>query len=481
MDSFNSFIELLLQVRDKADTCGDKYINLVLSGDSADAQLLDSVLTLLDWADTHQVADALNFFIDESLVDSDEVRSLLAKGCTDPWKLVVRKSALQPAFSQSAIQETVFFLSKDEFDSWVDNIDPLKNPDSQVAENKQLIIYSPSVQEPFGGPCLAVLPLRYKGEVVFSEAPRLLPDSEQIILQVHLVPTTLIRLTPRSLSLTWGNCSQAAAEPFRRASANSLAACMVDVLYGHSRVVIKGVRRLEVPIYQHADPEITVEHLDVFERAVSWLYEERTDTRSRLLGDRISLDADKNKSLVANLAEHLDDSLTQAIEQYRFVVLDRKDEFVREQRELLKDIRKQAEVYAEKTRALVSAFSRDALAAFVFASLSLGRIVDGSTLTISPAGEVFFKILAGYFVISIFLQLIAAWRDISLSNEELLKWSHVSRDYLSKAEVDKHIVDDLGGRRRTFWTFMVGMIVIYGALAASSWNLHTLIKYYSTV
>jgi phosphopantetheine adenylyltransferase len=314
-------------------------------------------------------------------------------------------------------------------------------------------------------------------ELSFSK-PRSFPDANVILEQVHLLSSSVTTISPLPYVLDWGDISGNTAKPFRRAVGEALSACLVDSFYKNSKVTLQGMKRLELDL-AHATDDPQSECLDRLTEAVRWVYQtdERPETRKKLLADRITLDADLSKSLLENFCVHIEEALTQAKEQYEFVINNRKDEYAKELRELLKDVRTQADLYAEKTRSIVNGLLRDALGALLLTSLTLFARLSSSSVNLGAIEiSTLFKALSIYFIISLILQTRVSCSDIFLSTKELNHWAEAARHYLSSKMVKVHLEDSLSDRRKSFWITLAIISVLYVILAIVSWNIPSILN-----
>jgi len=482
---------LILKLRDqiselynKASSTEDGVEDLCINGEGG-VELLQLASDVIFLAKRLNVHTSMLLEIDEEYTEVDGIAPYLTGTYSfSKWRLNISKTVfsrdLKAKDSDPAI---LFFFDQDVFKDWLDVFNPLKSNNNVFVQNESVIIFLVGLEASYGGPRLAVLPLE-SSEDIDSWWPSKdeLPAEKTLREHVHLVPSEPIRLSPRSFALTWGDFGSQLASPFRRMSAMCVAAGFADVIYGQEKVVLKGVRHLEIALFDKAGEIPDKDTLSLMQNALSWVYEERVDTRKRLISDRLCLESDNERSFICLLTQHLDDSLKQSKDQYRFVILDRKDEYTKELRSLLKDLRQQADLYAEKVRGLIGGLLRDTLAAFVFVALSLSsRLGSKVDVLMSEAGVLFFKALAVYFVVSALFQLTSAFRDIVLSDRELQKWSEVTREYFSRKELNERINKDLRDRRITFYVYMGLVLTLYFVMAGISWNMQYLAQFFINV
>lgn len=477
---------LIFELRDKifdlyakAASSEDSVEDLRLDGVES-VELLQSVSEVTLLAKNLNVQNSIRLEIDEEYTAIEDLEPYLdGTYGFSKWRLNISKIVLSKGLKTKDDDPSIlFFFDESIFEAWLSAFNPLKSINNIFVENKSVLMFVAGLRASFGGPRLAVLPIN-SYEVIDSWWPfeSELPQEKTLREHVHLVPSEPISLSPQSFELTWGDFGCDLASPLRRMSGMCAAAGFADVIYGQEKIVLKGVRHLEIPLLDMPEEVPDKNSLALMQSALSWVYEERVDTRKRLLSDRLCLESDNEASFLLLLDQHLEDSLKQSKDQYRFVILDRKDEYARELRDLLKDLRKQADLYADKVRGLIAGLLRDTLAAFVFVALSLSsRLGTNVDVLISDSGVLFFKALAVYFIVSALFQATSAFRDIWLSDKELAEWSEVTREYFSRKEIHERINEDLRGRRYTFYFYMALIVISYLIMAGLSWNMLYIVR-----
>lgn len=373
----------------------------------------------------------------------------------------------------------VLFISPEAFTSWASSLTPTQLGGCDF--NKPVRIYVKDIKTSFGGPNITI-------SCTETEPPNdnkldnLLPDEESVRKVLHVISDHRILLNPRATALTWGDIKNPLAAPFRRLSALTLALSITQDVYmqdGNIRVVIRGARRVDSALSSSQDETISDTDLEHLSKAVEWVYAEREETRHKLLSDRISLDIKDDQSFIAGLKSHIVNALKQAKERYGFVILDRKDTYHKELRDIMKDVRTQADLFAAKVRDLVNNLLRDTLAVLFLIGISLmGRVNFSEISKLSKTFEiqVFFKILCVYFITSAVLQITSSWKDLSLSSKESSSWQDLTREYVTSETFEEHYKKPLKSRRRTFFIAAFACGAIYILLALSSWNMPHLVE-----
>ena len=422
--------------------------------------------------------EGLTIRINQEALDSSEFERQINNGePLQDWQILISKTAvLDKLFTMPNIG-TVWFLTTTAFEEWLGTLDPF-GPSSKLLREKpatQVIVYE--IPHAFGGPQIAIDDIAR--DRVPSNWPQTYygPSENSIKRQVHLLADEGIALNPAPFILSWGSTDSAIATRFRHLSGEVLAACLAQEFYGRSRVVLKGGRHLELPLSNDSDTAPTANELSLLCKAVNWIYEERPEVRAGLIADRLTLDMDSGQSLLDGAVSYIEDSLKQAIEQYKFVIYERKDAYAKELRDLLKDVQQQAGLFSEKIRMILNGLLRDVLAALLLISLGLfSRLGRTEQVLASKEADLMLKALAVYLIISLLLQLFVHVRDLYLSRLELKYWTEATRSHLGMEDIEKHLMVPIKTRRSSFNTIVVILSIIYLTMAWMAWNFQCIAK-----
>lgn len=399
----------------------------------------------------------------------------------EPWSFIIAKSQIAALFKAREDEKTILFLSVESFNKWMSNQDPFQFPtDSNIDLSKPITIRVGGLSAPLGNDFLWILPLNYSDIPDSVSTSIILPAVNDVHKLIHVYTTSSLNIRPDIFCITWGECLIHEIKPFFWASAEVLSACLsseINHIESKVNATLKGIKRISIPLSK-IDDDISKELLDKILETIRWVYEERSETRLQLIVDRLSIDANTNESLLSCLNDFVDGALRQAKDNYKFVILDRKDAFHKEMRELMKDMRSQADLYASKTRELSSSICKDIFALLVFIGFSFIGKFDQSHLDIMLSNlyfVVFLKFLAGYFIFTAFFQLSLHWRDSKLSYNESNMWTDILRNYTSQSDKESNFLNPLKSRRKTLHFIMIVVGVLYGVLAYITWNLPSLI------
>lgn len=452
----------------------EESYRLTIEGPELNASLVAGLLSVRQSANTLGIP-LPSILVDERVVadeDLADVDSLIGES----WRLVLGKTQLAELFRVRETERTVLFFSIHGFDTWFEGLDPFvqnstHDPDFRGATTIRVV----GLQQSFGGPLLWVLPI--SGGAPEDSDATVLPESKEVHSLIHINADRLMAVCPRGWALTWGDLSQPASAPLVRLSAMVLAACLVQEIKcsdGQIDATLRGTKLISLP-FRHTDkePQI-VSLLPTLISAVEWVYAERAETRLKLVTDRLSIDIQTGQSLVEGMQLYLADALKQARDSYAFVILERKDAYHKEMREVMKDMKSQADLYAAKVRDLVSALTRDILGILVFLGFSfVGKFDQNHLQQLLVSGELslLMKFLAGYLMLSCALQMATHWRDADLSYEESKRWLVVLQNYTSTAENQERFIGPIDQRKGTLHLAMLMATVLYALVAMLVWNL----------
>lgn len=422
---------------------------------------------------------APNLRLDNAPTDQPAVLDLINDGSTfwpSGWSLTFSKERL---FADQAQVKKIVFASTVSFHSWASQLTPL-HPDALKLRYKTEILVQ-GLDCTFGGAHLRIAPLRSEAHQDVSSYFVSLPDENAVRKVNHIISNTDLLLSAETIFLSWGDRDHAAAAPFKRLAYAVMALALAQDVYcteGDIFVAIRGIRKVTLPLLSNPAETVSSGQLDKLADATNWVYQERTETRLQLLVDRLTLDMAPTNSLVSNLTEHLDLALRQAEDSYAFVIIDRKDAYYKEMRELMKDMKAQSDHYATKTRDMVTALLRDFLGVLVFIAFAfIGKFDQKQLKEVLDSQELglFLKFLSCYLAISFFLQVAAVMRDDVLTHREANKWLDVLRNYTSSKDNQDNFQNPIQIRRQTLHYAIIVSAVLYGMLVISIWSLPNIV------
>ncbi|SFU36345.1 hypothetical protein [Halomonas korlensis] len=395
------------------------------------------------------------------------------------WRLVLGKTPVAGHMSARNEETTLVFFSVNGFHQWLNKWDPFLRPTGNIPDlEKPTTIRVHGLSQSVGGPQLWVLPPDHPPP---NAEPLNLPDSEDVHSLIHTNTTKALRVCPKGYALTWGDLEGSEVAPLIRMSAIVMSACLVQELHCIDEcyeTILKGTKRLSLKMY-HTCQFIKPETLQCLMKTIVWVYDERPETRLGLIMDRLSIDIENGQTLLSGMEHHLEPAFIQARDSYAFVILERKDAYHKEVRELMKDMKAQADLYAAKVRDLVSSLTRDALGMLFFIAFSFIARFDRQNfheLLGSVELSLLAKVLASYLLLSFLLQLSAHWRDVHLADSECKIWLSVLQHYSSHSDKKDRFLDPISKRRQTFYGALIIAAISYFLLAFMTWNLPDLIS-----
>ena len=476
MPAIEDLLAATLELRGYATQFFDESFRLTAEGESLSGAV-KAVLQQINALARQLGIDAPTVMISGTAVDTTELASDAFDD--EPWRLTLGKSPLAQKMRARDDENTLLFFTSEGFIEWVERIDPFQYPGTNEPDlARPTTIRVNGLATAFGGPLLWVLPPTEQTSVVLANK---LPDQSDVHGLIHTNAVKPLRVCPSAYALTWGDIDSPEAKPLVRLSACVLAACLVQELKhtadGYD-ATLRGTKRLSLPLYDSRQ-EVSSEALSLLAEAVCWVYEERPETRLRLVMDRLSIDIEHGQTLLAGAEKYLAVALQQARDSYTFVILDRKDAYHKEVRELMKDMKSQADLYATKVRDLVSSLTRDILSVLVFIGFSfIGKFDQRNIHALLESNELslLVKFLACYLVLSCALQFSSHLRDANLAYQESRTWLDVLQHYSSRSDKQDRFLTPIDRRRVTLF-FAMGIVgLIYSILVLITWNLPFVIE-----
>lgn len=476
MTAVANLLDAISELRSHSLQFIDESFRLTVEGDSLSGDV-KAILQQVDELARQLGIDVPTIMISGEAVDAAELSTTTFDD--EPWRTVLGKSTLAQKMRARDNESTLFFFSVESFHQWLEHIDPFQYPSGSDPDlSCPTTVRVNGLTAAFGGPLLWVLPPA-------SETPKTpinkLPDQSDVHGLIHTNAVKPLRVCPSAYALNWGNLDSSEAKPLVRLSACVLAACLVQELKNTGNgydATLRGTKRLSLPLYDEMQA-VSADTLSRLTEAVCWVYEERPETRLRLVMDRLSIDIEHGQTLLSGVEKYLEVALQQARDSYTFVILDRKDAYHKEVRELMKDMKSQADLYAAKVRDLVSALTRDILGVLVFIGFSfIGKFDQKNINMLLESSELalLVKFLAGYLVLSCILQFGSNLRDANLAYSESKTWLDVLQHYSSQADKQVRFLTPIDRRRITLFVAMGIMGFIYACLVIITWNLPFVIE-----
>lgn len=478
MSDLRPLMDRITALRAAASSTTEESFRLICEGQKLTPEIASELLAI------RSIVESLNIeppsvLVGGTAIGDDDLQDLTVVG-GDSWKLILAKSTLAAKVSARPDEQTVLFVSLEGMVEWATTRDPFIHTSPLEPDfSKPVTLRVHGLTLGFGGPELWVLPLY--GDPPKCVALSHLPETAAVNDVIHLNVDKLVKVSPRGWALTWGDLDSSAVRPWRRLSCMVLAACLVQELRrstNATEVTIRGAKRVSISLSEGVE-DCSRGLVEQLVTAVQWVYSERPETRLKLVMDRLSIDIDGKQSFLTGLEAHLAEALKQAQDSYIFVILERKDAYYKEMRDLMKDMKAQADLYAAKIRDLVASVTRDILGVLVLIGFSFLGKFDTKNLTQLMASNelaLLLKFLAGYLILSCLLQMITHWRDAQLAFAESQKWIGLLRNYTSKADSEDQFLAPIERRRLTLWVALGICALLYTILAIAVWNLPLIVR-----
>lgn len=469
------FIEILDRINSlviPATTIEESWAYINLTGNS-DADCCTKMLNLNQTLAVFDCDNALVIRIDNHVVEKEELSDYSnAPGSFSTWKISLNKLAiigrrLDPGFN------TNFFFSSGSCQTWLNKLTPLDDS-SPINQLSPLKIVIKDLAVPFGGEHLYFIPADEKYFSLAFKNPIILPGKEKVKENVHYITNFKVDFDPNTYVITNGDFSSDLSQSVLKQSSLLLASCLVDEFYSNDKIVINGLKLTTLKLFDSNDTTYDFSFYKSLIDLTHWVYEDRTSTRKKLFYDRLTLECNPEHSYIKSLQIHALSALRQAKDRYNFVILDRKDAYIKELKELLKDLRAQSDLYSNKIRSLLTSFLRDVLAGIILIGFTIfTKFTDNIGLDKNKLLEYVFYGLAIYYLVSILMQAIVDWVDIDITNRELKYWKRASKELIPENEFTKHLKDSLGPRRRSFRILYPLVSILYLALAFACFRYPT--------
>jgi hypothetical protein len=456
---FDKLFNILLEVEKKSLSFDEGWGYIKISG-KYHAELcsrfveVENIITQIGHGNT------LSILIDGGRIDINEVNDIANY---NDWSMNINKKEFE-------IKNVYyhFFLSKNFFFEWSKNIN-LFTQECQINKYEKLKIIVCDIEHYFGGPNFLV------GSNIsneFGECLLKLPTERDISQIVHCVSETSILIKPQNHIITFSKANDRYVEPFLKNACIVLVASIVNEFYSPKKIILRGIRRIQLSIIDDSTNNVNLNLVTKLSEVVSWIYEDKTETRQKLFIDRLSLDINYDIPLINELSRIIDSAFQQAKERYNFVIIDRKENYLKEVRDLLKDMKIQSDLYSGKIRNLLSNLLRDVLAGFLLIGFSLFTKVSELNKLVKEEIflEIVFKGLAIYFIFSAIIQAIIDITDMIISKREMFYWKNVSREFIPEQEFNKHIKTSLKSRILSVWILYALIVLCYFGIAYLSYK-----------
>jgi hypothetical protein len=414
--------------------------------------------------------NSLTIKIDHADVTIDDLKDFISNNIVfSSWEISLNKSSL---LSNDFGNTSNFFVQLDKLIEWLSGLDPFSE-ENPFHKFSPLVIFVNGINQPIIGQSFQILPFGQSVQANLNQFK--VPQATEVNKIVHVVSAKEIVINPKHFVFTSSSETELENKIYKLAML-TLAASIANEFYSVEKITVEGIRRIEMKLFENSDTISKKEYQNLL-RLVTWVYEEKITTRQKLFSDRITLELDASKSFVFALSKYLENSLLQAEQRYNFVILERKDKYISELKDLLKDIRNQSDLYSQKIRTLLNNLLRDVLAAVVLVGFTLfTKFSDNIQLDKELLLTYVFNGLALYYVISIAFQAIVDITDMYVSNREIFYWKNATKELLPEKEFTMHINNSLKGRKKSVWIIYPLIALMYLSVAFACYKFPVYFK-----
>lgn len=452
---------------------------LVIEGTSINTHVSENLLQLQSWLVQNQLTSTVTLTID-SMSESWEEYSFEPDSDTE-WTITLSdKSSLLRSFNlyTNDFQE-LLFINHDYFlDSWLTLHSSLATPElsSTFEAGKPIKIWVHHLPEQFGGPRISVLNTDILNQEVNRDwlSSTRLPSQSDLQQSVHFINPNVITISPEQYLITWGALDSPDAGIFKRACTIYLLISLCQEYYSSNKIVLNGTKRVEVELYKSSFfPDISFKDFESLKKTVEWCYSDSESdnlTKVLLVIDRISLDLKDGSSLLESLGL-FQRALKEAKTKYKYVIQDRKKEYIKELTDLQKDISDYIDKISESTISYSSSFLKDLLAmGFVLTAGVLSRRIVNEDVLKSEAAEILFTSFGFYLILSLSLHLFHGITSFSQSKSLFYYWKEILCSHMSIEDLKERINKSLSPITCRFWITYISISLLYLFLALLSFN-----------
>jgi len=470
-------LALLKDLAEQAVLVEEKWGHLKLSGNAL-PDLIYKYNGLKTGFGTLGFNNILSLTVNGNPVPADDLE-LYEKVTVADWSINLNKLPIISKKNSDGWYYNIF-LKTQNCTEWLKASNPLskKHPFNELSP---LRIIADDLTETFGGvglqflsPTKQTLKALTPAELQAHAAIKL-PSSQALREHTHFITNEEVEVNPTAFHVYGGNALDIKTV-FLYKACQVLSLYLLNEYYSNDKVVIDGIKRVVLKL-DDGSASVSEKFYRELLALVSWIYEDRVSVRRKLFNERLSLDRDESDTLLKALIKNISSGAAQAKERYNFVIIDRKDAYVKELKELLKDIRTQSELYSGKIRALLSNFLRDLLAAIVLVGFTLfTKFTENAKLVNQDLLQYVFYSLTVYYLISILMQSLVDITDIQVSKREIIYWKNATKELLPEKEFKDHINKSLKGRQRSLQIIYPIIAACYLAVAFACFKYPVIFK-----
>lgn len=421
------------------------------------------------WLSDYGGSGLSKYFFDGDSTEIEDFDAYLEKADSfSEWKLTINKQGLleRKIYSEYYVN---FFLTAASCKQWIDGVDTLETKNPLNAYSPLQVLLGEGGYN-FGSAALLFTSYDSADLKAPTQGSKELPTFDKIQQYVHFISEKPISFDLNTYDLFISDYSSELAKSLTTQIAKNFAVCAINEYYSASKIVINGIRRINISLF--SEPEKSdYDFIIKLRELISWLYVDRVETRLKLFNERLTLEATPSDTLIYALKKNITSALSQAKQRYNFVILDRKDAYLKELKDLLKDLRSQSDLYSIKARTLLGNFLRDTLATLVMIGFTIfTKFSDNIGLDKVKLLDYVFSGLAVFLMISMFFQLCVDVSDLWITSKELNYWKKASKELISDSEFEQHYTETLQPRKRSAYIIYGFISILYIGLAILCFN-----------
>ena len=456
---------------EKLEFLSDKYKILIseslysldFEGKGIESAMLAGINEVNDALITLNSQHCFSIFIDKEKTKLEDLTDYV--GTEASWRIHINKQRL--VSKDNCI--CLFFYDLESFRHWADSINPFSN-DNLFNSNKC---------------CIQVnkLGCSIVGEnFIISEVLDSVPVGGNDVLDnkilTHLRNYDISKVIKPSKHIIVAADANCISELFYERAIHVMLSALCDEMYT-DKVILNGVRRMDLNLKggRHTISGDIVGVHNLLRDVLDWVYltDERQELRHKLLIDRLTLDISLSEDYYSGALKVIRYAYEQAKERYSYAIYDRANQYQKELKEVLKDLKTIGEAYSSKLRNIINHFSRDFLAALLTIGITLfSRYNDLNNLSSLGVLEYVFTAFAIYLIISIVIQVSSDVSDLKATEREFDYWKKVTREYMSNNDFDTHKENTIGKRKTKFWCHYAIVLILYLGLALFAFKAQTI-------
>ncbi|SDE18004.1 hypothetical protein [Pedobacter soli] len=480
MQQHIDFVKLLLEVASKAVSVEEQWGYLKLSGNT-------HVDLLKDFKEIRKILSALGFTnlahltVNGNPVNLSDLDLYTNSAIVKSWIIDINKIPLISLKNTDGWHYNIF-LGTAPCLNWLRLSNPLlkKHPFNEFTPLRVIIA---DLKDPFGGDSIQFLSpaeqnIAQPSNTATAAAPQAvpkLPAGQSLHESVHFITAEDIQVNLNAYQ-TYSSGTSDLKEIFLYKACNAMSMYLLDEYYSNDKVIVNGIKRVLFKL-DDGSTRVNEKFYQQMVSLISWIYEDRVSVRKKLFNERITLDMQDGDTLLTTLSKNISNAAEQAKERYNFVIIERKDAYVKELKELLKDIRTQSELYSGKIRTLLSNFLRDLLGAIILVGFTIfTKFTENTKLLNEDLLEYVFYGLALYYLVSILMQSIVDISDVNVSKKEMMYWKNATKELLPEKEFRQHIDKSLKDRKISLRIIYPVIAICYLVIAVACFKYPSILK-----